>query len=76
MKTTSTRAVALALPFAALAAPAMAAAAVTDPFAAMFDDMNGYIPFVIAGMVGIATIKFAPLAVRWGIKMITGFARG
>lgn len=76
MKTTTTRALALALPLAALAAPAMAAATVADPFANMFDDMKDYIPFVIAGMVGIAGIKFAPLAVRWGIKMITGFARG
>lgn len=75
MKTAASRALMLALPVAAFAVPAMAQT-VTDPFTTMFDDMKVYIPFVIAAMVGIGTIKFAPLAVRWGIKMITGFARG
>lgn len=75
MKTMITRAAVLAIPFVAVAAPALATP-VTDPFADMFSDMLDYIPFVIAGMVGIAGIKFAPLAVRWGIKLITGFARG
>lgn len=75
MKHAAMRAMTLALPLAAFAVPAMAQT-VTDPFATMFDDMKDYIPFVIAAMVGIASIKFAPLAVRWGIKMITGFARG
>lgn len=69
MKTVFPRAMALAAPLAAVALPALAQSE-TDPFATMFDDMKDYIPFVIAGMVGIAGIKFAPLAVRWGIKMI------
>ncbi|MFN4296552.1 MAG: hypothetical protein ACK4FB_06880 [Brevundimonas sp.] len=75
MKTMITRVAALAIPFTAAAAPALAGP-VADPFSGMFSDMMNYIPFVIAGMVGIAGIKFAPLAVRWGIKLITGFARG
>jgi hypothetical protein len=59
------------------ASPALAQTtpAVTDPFANLYDGFEPYIPYIITGMVGLASIMFGPRAVRVGIKWIQGFAR-